>query len=101
MAEQAQARPTMADRLADTAAPSRNGTEPPTRQEAWAWLTETPNHVTFVDTLLNFIEDHPKDAAEALYEPAIQGRCALVKRDAHALFKGRLWAAIRPLRGVD
>jgi len=101
MGEQGQARPTMADRLADTAAPSRNGAEPPTRQEAWAWLTETPDHREFVKVLLAYLPMDPEACREFLYQREIKARCALVKREAYALYRGYLWPALRRLRDFD
>jgi len=108
MGEQAQARPTMADRLTDTAArplpdsgrPSRNGAEPPVLKEAWAWLTETPDDREFVEIIIEYL---PTDARcrEFLYQASIMQRCARVKRQQRPIYKGLLWPILHQLRHFD
>jgi len=109
MGEQAQARPTMADQLADTQAPSRNGTEPLSeglrdRLSQGTFTTARSLELLLscededlVELLLTLVA-HPDHGPAMLYHPPIARRLAAIRQTQVPLYLGVLLPGLRQLR---
>lgn len=70
------------------------------RQANLEEIAQYGTHEGFVDLLIRVLEDDPY-TTRVLYELPIQRRCAQVKRESRALYKGKLYRAAQCVLGYE